>query len=133
MDDGKTILCIDDDADDRSLLTEIVMHHQQKFKVAEAVNGVEGLRYLNEAKIKNLPCLIVLDINMPLLDGRQTLLKIKEDENLRQIPIVVYTSSASPYDKHFFENHGVAYFTKPVTMENWKKAIGAMLNYCNTA
>ncbi|HLA58827.1 MAG TPA: response regulator [Puia sp.] len=127
----KIILCIDDDADDRSLLIDIITNNEKKLQVAEAENGSIGLQYLNEAKDSDLlPCLIILDINMPVMDGRKTLELIRRDPKLQDIPVVVYTSSQSPNDHKFFKSHGVEFVTKPMTLSSWKKAVDEMLYLC---
>ncbi|HTF30423.1 MAG TPA: response regulator [Flavitalea sp.] len=127
----KLILCIDDDADDRMLLIDIIANNEKNVQVAEAENGSIGLQYLNEAKNNHLlPCLIILDINMPVMDGRKTLEMIRQDPQLQHIPVVVYTSSQSPNDYKFFKSHGVEFITKPMTLSSWKKAVDEMLYLC---
>ncbi len=127
----KIILCIDDDADDRTLLIDIIAGNEKNIQVAEAENGSIGLQYLNKAKDNDLlPCLIILDINMPVMDGRKTLDSIRRDPKLQDIPVVVYTSSQSPNDHKFFKNHGVEFITKPMTLSSWKKAVDEMLYLC---
>ncbi len=127
----KIILCIDDDADDRALLFDIITKNERNVRVAEAENGSVGLQYLDNAKNSHLlPCLIILDINMPVMDGRKTLEMIRRDPKLQGIPVVVYTSSQSPNDYKFFKSHGAEFITKPMTLENWKKAVDEMLYLC---
>ena len=73
-----TILWADDDADDLLMMREILMKNGQHFELVEVRNGREALDYLNKARIKGkLPCLVILDINMPILDGKKTLSIIK--------------------------------------------------------
>ena len=107
----KTILYVDDDEDDVELLSDAIKNINPNIKVAVAKNGLEALEYLHS--ITHLPCLIVLDLNMPYLDGKQTFQKIKADPLLQDLPVVVFTSSANPSDKAMFNSLGIDFITKP--------------------
>ena len=76
----KTILCVDDDPDDLQLLREAIERIDSSYTIVEAYDGEDGLRRLNNMKESNqLPCLIVLDINMPKMDGKQAFVSINSD------------------------------------------------------
>lgn len=79
------VLCVDDDSDDQLMVSETIMGLEPSIIVATAFNGLEALQYLNTSinEVK-MPCLIIMDINMPLLDGKQTLVRIKKDERLKK-------------------------------------------------
>src|SRR5689334_15571811 len=111
----KTILCVDDDPDDRWLLTDAITRAEPGMRIVEAENGLKALDYLQVRKSDSaaLPCLIILDINMPFLDGKETLSRIKADPALQQVPVVIFTSSENPADKKLFNRQGVTLLTKP--------------------
>ena len=128
----KTILCVDDDSDDRLFLSEAIKQIDPSMMVVEAENGVEALDYLSRAiQKKQLPCLIVLDINMPLLDGKQTLEKIRTEMGLMTLPVVVFTSSENPNDKAHFQKKGVEMVTKPMDNTHLEKLVKNFLLYCS--
>lgn len=78
-----TILYVDDDNDDLSIISEAFEKYTD-LRVVQANNGVEALQVLKHMAYKNvLPCLIILDINMPVMDGKQTLSQIKKTEEYR--------------------------------------------------
>jgi len=132
MPSRKTILCVDDDTDDRLFLSEAIKQIDPSMMVVEAENGVEAINYLTRAKQKDqLPCLIVLDINMPLLDGKQTLEKIRTEMGLMTLPVVVFTSSENPNDKALFQKKGVEMFTKPMDNTHLEKVVKNFLLYCS--
>jgi CheY-like chemotaxis protein len=132
MADPKTILCVDDDEDDRFFLSNAIHHINPALKVVEVENGVEALSYLHEAKQKDdLPCLIVLDINMPYLDGKQTLEKIRTDMDLKTLPVVVFTSSENPNDRALFKSRGVEMVTKPMDNVHLRHVVKDFLFYCS--
>ena len=77
-----------------------------------------------------MPCLIVLDLNMPYLDGRQTCRRIKNEPRLDGIPIIVFTSSHNPNDKVLFESQGVEFITKPEDFSSLQAIVKHMLDVC---
>ena len=127
----KTILYVDDDADDRDLLGEVMQKVSPELKVIFAENGLHAIELLDVTKeSKYLPCLIVLDLNMPYLNGRQTLERIKDDIELRSIRVVILTSGESPADKSFFKNQGIPYFTKPIKISDMENLAHNLVNLC---
>lgn len=117
------ILIADDDEDDR-LLTEKALrknHLANTLKFVE--NGEELLDYLHQRNGYSpenapLPGLILLDLNMPRMDGREALSNIKKDDRLRKIPVVILTSSKAEEDiLRSYDLGGNSYITKPVTFE----------------
>ena len=103
-----TILCVDDDSDDLQLLHETLKDTREDFEVIEAHNGKQAIDMLHRLRNDGTqPCLIILDINMPVLNGKETLSLIKKDEGLKDIPVVVFTTSGSDSDKNFCGFHGV--------------------------
>lgn len=132
MEHNHTVLCIDDDADDLKLLHEALMNSGNDFQVIEAHDGLEGIRRLHELKnAGHLPCLIVLDVNMPRMDGRETFRRIRTDETLGSIPVVVFSTSSSHVDKLFFSGENVEYITKPVSVEPLEEIASRMLRHCS--
>lgn len=126
-----TILCVDDDADDLLLLNEILKEYNEDFTVKEAHNGRQAIDILQRLKnIEELPCLIILDINMPVLNGKETLTYIKEDDCLQSIPVVVFTTSGSGADKLFCNRHGVEMITKPPNYKSFKTVVHKLLRFC---
>ena len=129
----KKILYVDDDADDREILTEAIKDADPQVDVVLAENGQEALDYLNSIKDKEakLPCLIVLDLNMPFLDGKETFIKIKQDLSLKKVPIIVYTSSSKPLDAEFFSGYNAEFITKPIDFVVIKQIANRMVHKCN--
>ncbi len=130
--DQKTILYVDDDADDREFLAEAIKGVNATVEVRFAENGLEALNLLDT--IKNtpaeLPCLIILDINMPYLDGRETFRRIRNHTQLQSIPIVVFTSSANPNDRALFNELGIEFITKPDNISYMNTIASRMINMC---
>ncbi|NED84398.1 response regulator, partial [Streptomyces sp. SID11233] len=82
-----------------------------------------GLDYLRD-RGNTRPDLIVLDLNMPRMNGRELLAVIKQDEDLRTIPVVVLTTSSAPDDvSGAYRQHANAYVTKPVNLDDFERAV----------
>lgn len=128
----KTILCVDDDADDLILLKQAIHKIDSGYQIIEANDGVQALdilRHMNDTN--NLPCLIVLDINMPRMDGKQTLVEIQQHDTLSSIPVVMFTTSSSMLDKKFSDSKKVELITKPINVSNLITTARKFLNYCD--
>ena len=126
-----TILCVDDDEDDLFFIRDIISSQKNSFEIVDAKNGWEALNYLELALSKSLlPCLIIMDMNMPKMDGKQTIQKIKENKQLGQIPIVVFTTSTSYADRKYFESQGIRFISKPFDYKIFTRQIIELLTSC---
>lgn len=131
-DKSKFILYVDDDEDDRQMLSDAIRYANQDVKVALAENGLEALDYLTSIKDNGdrLPCLIVLDINMPFLDGKETFERLRTDSVLKAVPVIVFSSSQKPADKTEFNALGIEFFTKPYEIGDMAKIVNHMIGVC---
>jgi CheY-like chemotaxis protein len=108
------ILFVDDDPDDLEFYGEGMRAADPEMSIDEVRSGIQALDYLDRARRSNsLPCLIVLDVNMPLMSGKETLQQIKKDKDLADIPVVIFSTASNPKEKESFEDYEVAFFTKP--------------------
>jgi CheY-like chemotaxis protein len=121
------VLLIEDDAGDALITLEAFEHHKVFNRLHVVRDGVEALAYLrNEGGFADAPRpgLILLDLNLPRLDGHGVLDVIKRDEDLRRIPVVVLTTSESEEDVlRSYQLHANAYVTKPVDFDAFVRAI----------
>lgn len=123
-----TVLCVDDDRDDLLDITTALQQANPALHTVVAYNGLEALEYLRKAKVSgNLPRLIITDINMPLMDGKQTITALKADPQLAKIPVVVFSTSTSGVDKAFFSRFGVPMATKPYHYRDIIRVVQTML------
>ena len=126
-----TILWADDDPDDLQMMRDILAKNKKEFEIADVRNGKEAISFLEHSKEEHFPCLIILDINMPVLDGKETLTFIKRHEQFSKIPVVVFTTSASELDKLFCRKFGTEMITKPPTFDNLEAAVIKLLDFCS--
>lgn len=105
------MLIADDDEDDIYLLDSAFKESHLAVKVDFVQNGLQVLTYLDKIKENNpLPDLIVLDLNMPLLGGRDTLLRLKEDSRYQKIPVVILSTSNNENEKAHCLQMGAALY-----------------------
>ncbi len=130
MQEPKTILIIEDDPDDRELLILALQGTDANVQVQLAENGQEALDYLHQqlAAGAPLPGLIVLDLNMPYLDGKATFKEIRSNSSLSAIPVIIFTSSLNPNDKALFHNCGVELISKPYNFSMMQDIVHRMLD-----
>jgi CheY-like chemotaxis protein len=120
------VLIIDDDEDDRELFRYALSNVNSHVTCVEAIDGEDGLRLLQKNSSK--PDYIFLDLNMPRIDGILFLKKMRRDCKLRDIPVIVYTTSKFQNDKEKCVELGAVHFiTKPTTLTEIEAAISFVL------
>ena len=126
----QTIFWVDDDPDDLELFYEVLSELANQYTLHKFYNGREAMDYLENLQGFQFPCLIILDMNMPVMDGRQTLAALKSDSKYRNIPVVVFTTSSSETDRMFCAHHNTAMITKPPQYDKLKEVVQNLLSYC---
>lgn len=125
------ILFVDDDPDDLEFYGESMRNLHPALVIEEARSGLKALEYLGSAKQNELlPCLIVMDVNMPIMGGKETLLEIKKDKALQHIPIVIFSTASNPREKEYFQDFDVDFYTKPCTFSEMQSIAIKLLSYC---
>lgn len=125
----KQILLVDDSANDRELIISALQENNIFNHIDSVSDGEEALDYIyKRGKFKDRatgpPAVVLLDINMPKINGLEVLQKLKDDANLKTIPVVVLTSSREETDLVKSYKCGVnAYVVKPVDFEDFFKAV----------
>ncbi len=130
------ILMADDDEDDRLLVKDALDESRVLNEVQFVCDGIELIAYLNrEGKFADkekypFPNLILLDLNMPRMDGRTALSKIKENPETRRIPVVILTTSKAEEDMlRGYDLGAASYITKPVRFDDLINLMRALGNY----
>jgi two-component system response regulator len=127
------ILLVEDNTSDAELTIRALKKNNLANKVIHLDNGASALDYLfgkgeyAKREVKNLPKIILLDLNMPKIGGLEVLRKIKADERTKQIPIIVLTSSKEDPDIQKCYDLGVnSYVVKPVEFEAFIKTVSTL-------
>src|SRR3954466_3798669 len=99
---SRYIIFADDDADDLELITGFFKQYNRNINVLEFKDGKEVLKFLDDFALDaSIPILIVLDINMPRLNGKETLAAIRKHSRFRHIPVVIYSTSNNLVDEDY--------------------------------
>ena len=124
---------VDDDAEDRELLKDTFedLGYGNCFDFQE--NGEKAIGFLKVCLAERyFPCLIILDLNMPKLNGRQTLQAIKQDAVLQHIPVIIYSTSLNPLERDECMALGAySYVVKPVSYKEALETATTFYQFCN--
>jgi len=129
-----TILLVEDDAGDQKLIKKSLLDQQIANEVFVAECGEDALEYLSRSKAGDNGCpkpnLVLLDLNMPGMGGKEFLRRIKADEGLDAIPVVILTASDSDQDViESYKLYASGYIKKPVNPKELKEVIRKLGEY----
>ncbi len=124
------VLLVEDDPQDVEITKEVMELSKVKLKVNVVENGADALTYLKREKpFENAirPDLILLDLNMPKMNGKEFLEEMKKDQSLRLIPVVILTTSEADEDiVKTYKLGASCYVTKPVGLDQFQKVVQAV-------
>ncbi len=104
-----TCFLIDDDPDDREIFALALEEADKEYKCATASNGIDAIKQLNEDD-SFIPHLIFLDLNMPIMNGKQCLNEIRKIRRISSVPIIIYTTSSYAQDMEETKKLGASHF-----------------------
>jgi CheY-like chemotaxis protein len=130
------LLIVEDSNEDFEALQRFLQRSSVTIPIERCVNGEQTLAFLyrtgnyRDPQSAPRPGLIVLDLNLPGTDGREVLHQIKQDKNLKMIPIVVFTTSSNPKDIEDCYKYGVnSYIVKPINFAQLKQDVQILVHY----
>ncbi|MFH1146581.1 MAG: response regulator [Pseudomonadota bacterium] len=127
------VLMVEDSPDDVLLTREAFADAKVRINLDVVTDGVKALAYLRREQpyvSAPLPDLILLDLNLPRKRGTEVLEEIKMDRNLRQIPVVILTSSANEEDiAETYSHHANCYITKPVDFDQFSRVVRTIKDF----
>ena len=127
------ILLVEDNPADVGLVQEAFQDGRLQYDLSVASDGVAALEFLKRSGQfagASEPDLILLDLNLPKKDGREVLAEIKEDPHLREIPVIVLTTSDDEADVHrAYGLHANCYLTKPVDFDDFMRKVRSIEDF----
>ena len=127
------ILLVEDNEGDILLTKEAFEDAKLLTRLSVVRDGKEAVDFLNKHgafKEVETPDLLLLDVNLPKQNGHEVLKFIKEDENLKHIPVIMFTTSSSEKDINLsYQNHANCYITKPVDVNDFLSVITKVENF----
>lgn len=132
----KPLLVIEDSDEDFEALKRIMVQSEVSNPVYRCIDGDDALDFLyrtgeyRDRAETPRPSIILLDLNLPGTDGREVLEQIKQDKTLKQIPVVVFTTSSNPKDiAACYRNGANSYILKPMNVNQLKQEVKSFVNY----
>ena len=126
-----SILIADDDLEDLELIEDAIMRHNPSTILLKHHNGKSVIDYLINQSDNDLPCLIMLDYNMPELTGLEVLSILKTQDRYQDIPKIILSTSSTPVHIHECLLNGASeYFVKPNNLKDLKTLLLKILDYC---
>ena len=127
------ILLVEDNRGDVLLTQEALLNWDTKNRISAVGDGEEAIRYLRETVDEcsgHLPDLVILDINLPKIDGKEVLSIMKNDPLLKTIPVIMLTTSSADSDvQDAYANHANCYVIKPVDLNKFMEVIRSIEEY----
>jgi CheY-like chemotaxis protein len=129
--DTDFVLLAEDDVDDRDFLVEAIEKLDKSIKVISINNGRKALNFLNKLPVHINPCLMILDFNLPEINGSQILELIFPEERFKGVTKVVWSTSKSPKFERMCLDFGAnAYVVKPSDLSSMEKLASHLLDLC---
>lgn len=130
---GIHILLVEDNEGDILLTKEALLDGKIVNEISIANDGEEAIEFLEKILINHdskLPDLILLDVNLPKKNGHEVLKHIKHHDNLKQIPVIMLTTSSSEKDiQSSYKNYVNCYITKPIEVQDFIRAVSEIENF----
>ena len=129
----KIILQIDDDDDDLLIVKDAVAAMNLSVTLTQEKDPRAALDYLNAIKNKDeLPCLIIVDFNMPVMNGKEFIATVRSNRFFDEIAIFAFTTFSLPADKEYCNQFNAQCIVKPLYFEQLKEIVAAMMEHCQT-
>ena len=126
------VLYADDDLEDIELVSEAFQAYAQNVELMTFADGVELLNFIETIDpLHAAPCLFILDINMPRLNGKETLRRLRRIETVAEVPAVLFSTSSLPSDAVFAKNFNAGFVTKPLHTNQVHLIIDEIIEHCS--
>ena len=126
------VLYADDDPDDIDLITHAFHEQTMNVELMTFSDGLEMLNYIEKlGPLEPKPCLVILDINMPRLNGKETLRRLRNVDGYAEVPAVLFSTSTMPFDESFAKNFNAGFVTKPLHTRQIHLIVDRIIEHCS--
>lgn len=126
------VLYADDDPEDIELVSEAFQQCSQNVELITFKDGVEMLNYVRTIDpLQPAPCLFIIDINMPGVNGKETLKRLRKIEEFADVPAVLFSTSTLPADAAFAKIYNAGFVTKPLYTNQIHQIIDQIIEHCS--
>ncbi|HUS01102.1 MAG TPA: response regulator [Chitinophagaceae bacterium] len=124
------VVYADDDLDDIDLVKEAFHKYTQNVELVVFRNGEDALIYLLSMEAE-FPCLVILDINMPLMGGLEVLSTIRNMKAFDDTPIILFTTSSQQFEKNYAKKYKAGFITKPIDYRQMQYITDTFIEHCS--
>lgn len=129
---SKIILYAEDDPDDRTLFSATIKEVNPEYKIICVDNGKKAIQKLDELCSRGVePCLVILDMNMPIMNGRETLEAIKKNKHWQHLPVAIFTTSSTTLYTDLIKKYHLPVVRKPDRFKSMVDEVGQLLSCCS--
>ncbi len=126
------VLYADDDRDDIELVRDAFQIYSHSTELKTFQDGVELLDHVSKLNsLSPQPCLIILDINMPRLNGKEVLARLRNIDGFANTPVVLFSTSTLPSEMAFAKTFDAGFLTKPLCTEHIHLLVEKMIDHCS--
>lgn len=123
------LLYAEDDIDDFESMKDAIGQLTDDFELIHARNGTEVVSFLENAE-NSLPCLLILDLNMPIMNGKEVLMWVKDRDQFENLPVLIFTTSSRQEDVRLCQNYKCSFFRKPTLYRDLLHVAQTILDMC---
>jgi CheY-like chemotaxis protein len=128
---SRLVLYADDDTDDLFFVRDAFSAYPE-IELKTFLDGGQILTYIERLKSSDkFPCLVILDINMPVVNGKEVLFRLREMEKFKNTPIIIFTTSSYSFDQEFAGKYDARFIVKPLHLDHMQGVIEEFLKYCS--
>ena len=125
------VLYADDDVEDKELIRDAFNEFSNSIDLLDFADGSALLRYVEQLQpLQPRPCLIIIDINMPGLDGKETLRRLRKLDGFEEVPAVLFSTSTLPSEAAFARCFNAGFVTKPLHNAQIQQIIEELMQHC---
>jgi CheY-like chemotaxis protein len=126
------VLYADDDNDDLQLVLDAFSPYSSRVEVVTVKDGTEVLSFLSNLSPSEVsPCLIILDINMPRMSGKETLMHLRKMDRFKSVPVMLFTTSSLGGDRDFAARYDAGFLTKPIDLRQMQATTSQFIDHCS--
>lgn len=123
------VLLVEDDFDEQNLVMKVAKEFDPELILDAAHTGKEAILFLEGVPRSELPKLVLLDIDLPIVSGLEVLKRIRQRPETKGVPVTVFTGSSRPADREACESLHASFVSKPVAHEEYVRVLQTILHY----